>query len=145
MKVVLTKTIEHLGVIGDTKDVKLGYARNYLFPKRLAILATDARAKTYRAERKTAQEALNKQRALISELAGQWRGQAYTIKARASAEGSLYGSVGAKEIRKLLGREDLDIEVPTLKLVGTHAVDVRLADGTTVPITVTIVPDGPTA
>lgn len=145
MKVVLTKTIEHLGVIGDTKDVKPGYARNYLFPKRLAILPADKRAKTYRAERASALEALNKQRAIIGELANQWRGQSYTVKARASEEGSLYGSVGAKEIRKLLGREDVDIEVPTLKTVGTHAIDVRLADGTTFPITVTIVADNATA
>lgn len=141
MQVVLTKTIEKIGVVGDVKEVKAGYARNYLFPKRLAVLAADPLAKKYRAERKTALAALDKQRAVISELAEQWRGQTYKVKARASEEGHLYGSVGVKEMRKLLGRDDLDIEMPTLKTVGTHKIELRLADGSSVPVTLVIEAD----
>lgn len=141
MKVVLAQTKPELGVIGEIKDVKPGFARNFLFRRKLAVLPTDARAKTYRAARAQAREELFKGRALVAELAKKWQGQTLTVTARASEDGTLYGSVGAKEIMKLLGREDLAIEVPALKNTGTHQIELGLPHGVRVPITVVINPE----
>lgn len=142
MKVILTKTIDHLGVVGEAKDVKPGYARNFLFPKGLAVLTDDVRAKALRQQRAAAQEAYEKQRHLLEELAQQWRGKTYTLTARASDEGALYGSVGVKEVRKLLGRDDLDFELTPLKEVGTHQVQLVFAGGLSIPVTIVIEPEG---
>ncbi len=142
MKVVLTKTLDHVGVVGEAKEVKPGYARNFLFPKGLAVLSDDPQAKTFRQQHKAAQASYEKQRHLVSELAEQWRGKTYTLSARASDEGALYGSVGLKEIRKLLGREDLDFEVTPIKQTGTHQVVLGFTGGVQVPVTIIIEPEG---
>jgi large subunit ribosomal protein L9 len=139
MKVVLVKTMPDLGVIGDTKDVKPGFARNFLFRRKLAVLPTDPRAKSYRAARAVAREELLKGRALVTELAKKWTGQTLKITARAGEDGTLYGSVGAKELMKLLGRDDVAVEAPVLKTLGTHAVNLSLPHGVSVPVTVVIV------
>lgn len=141
MKVVFTQTIQGVGIVGEERDVKAGYARNFLFPRRLAILPTDPRAKDLRGERQAAETAMGAQKRVLSELADGWRGQTFTTKARASAEGVLYGSVGVKEIRKLLGRDDLQFETSAVKEVGTHALKLRFIDGTIVPITLIVEPE----
>ena len=138
MKVVLTQTLTNLGVIGETKEVKPGYARNYLFARKLAVLPTDSRAKGYRSARATAQAELVKGRALVTELAKKWQGETLKIMARASEDGTLYGSVGPKEIRKALGRDDIAIETPILKTVGLHTIELKLPYEMTVPVTVVI-------
>lgn len=138
MKVVVARTTDVLGVIGETKDVKPGYARNFLFPRKLAVLPTDPRAKAYRAARGEAVASLTKERALIAELADMWRGQTVIIKARASDDGTLYGSVGTKEILKALGRDDVACQAPSLKRVGTHTIELTLPPETAVPLTVVI-------
>ena len=141
MKVILAQTTDGLGVIGETKEVKPGYARNYLFRHKLAVLPTDPRAKGYRSARTAAREELLKGRALVTELAEKWKGQTVTMTARASEDGTLYGSVGSKEIMKLLGRDDVAVEAPQLKQLGNHAVDLKLPYGVTVPVTVVIEPE----
>ena len=141
MKVVLAKTIETLGIIGETKEVKPGFARNYLFARKLAVLPTDARAKAYRAARAAARTELLKGRALVTELAEKWRGQTVTVKARASEDGVLYGSVGAKEVMKALGRDDIQVQMSALKAVGSHKIELQLPHGLTVPITVIVQSD----
>ena len=138
MKVVLARTIDRLGIVGETKDVKSGYARNFLFARKLAVLPTDARAKGYRAARQAAKDELLKGRALVTELVEKWRGQTVTITARASDDGTLYGSVGAKEIMKALGRDDVAIQMPALKSVGSHSIELNLPYGLSVPLTVII-------
>ncbi|MBI4175191.1 50S ribosomal protein L9 [Candidatus Berkelbacteria bacterium] len=141
MKVILTKPVELLGTIGETKEVKPGYARNFLFPQRLAIIATDPRAKKLRAQYHASASQVKQERALIGELADQWRNQTFTVKARASADGTLYGSVGLKELRKALGREDLDFELPILKTVGRHEISLKFRSGIVIPVVVVIEPE----
>lgn len=141
MKVIFTKTVDRVATMGETKDVKPGFARNFLFPRRLAILPSDPRAKALRKERARLAAEIAKERALLAELASQWRGQTFTLKARADETGTLYGSVGVKEIKKLLGRDDLTFDAPTLKTVGSHAIELKFRDGTIIPLTVVITPE----
>lgn len=138
MKVIFTQTVPDMAQRGETKEVKSGYARNFLFPRRVAILPTDPRARALRAQYRTQALTLANQKRLLAELSAGWRGQTFKVKAKASADGTLYGSIGLKEIRKLLGRDDLEFTMPTLKNVGTHAIELTFTDGTTIPITVVI-------
>lgn len=138
MKVLLTQTIEGVGYRGDEKEVASGYARNFLFPRGLATILSDPRAKELKAERRAQISTRDSQKRVVSELAATWKGQTFTTKARASEDGVLFGSVGAKEIRKLLGRDDLEFTAPTLKKIGRHAIELTFTDGITVPVTVII-------
>lgn len=141
MKVTLTQTVDHLGVIGETKEVKPGYARNFLFPQGLAVLPNDPRAGSFRQQHAAALAAYEKQRHLVAELAEQWRGKTYTVSARASEDGTLYGSVGSKEIRKLLGRDDIDFEVQPIKEIGSHTTNLKFVGGVTIPVTIVVEPE----
>jgi len=138
MKVLLTQFVEGVGQRGEEKEVTSGYARNFLFPRGLATILSDPRAKELKAERRAMVSTRDSQKRVVSELAATWKGQTYTTKARASEDGSLYGSVGPKEIRKLLGRDDIDFDCPTLKQLGRHTIELAFADGIKVPITVII-------
>lgn len=141
MKVIFTKTVEGVARLGEEKEVKPGFARNFLFPQNLATVMTDLRVKSLQAEYRSQTVSRDSQKKVVSELANTWKGQTFVIKARASDDGSLYGSVGSKEIRKLLGRDDIQFESPTLKKIGSHAIELAFTEGITVPITVVIEPD----
>ncbi len=138
MKIILTQTVEKFGLLGDELDVKPGFARNFLFVRKLAVLPTDRRAKQLRKERQALKQIVASQKNLIQELASQWRQQQLSISARASEDGTLYGSVGRKEILKALGRDDVDLDVPNLKKVGRHQIEARFIDGTVIPLKVVI-------
>lgn len=138
MQVVLTQTVDKLGIVGDTKEVKRGFARNFLFPRKLAVLPGDPKAKILRKQRRAIAETLSSQKTLIQELATQWRNQEVTIRARSSEDGTLYGSVGRKEILKALGRDDIDLDVPNLKKIGSHRIEARFIDGVSIPLTIHI-------
>lgn len=141
MKVVLKKTYESLGTVGDTLEVKAGFARNFLFPRSLAVLSNDPQAKKLRAGRSKTLAAIAVQQKLVSELAKNWEGQTYRLTARASTEGTLYASLGHKEISKLLGRDDLEFEVEPIKSVGTHVLNLKFSTGLNVSITLIVEPE----
>ncbi len=110
MKVVFLESIEGTAVVGDVKEVKNGFARNYLLPRGLAAPAKEpylerARAGAVREARK--QEALDKDASAIAE---RLEGQTITMIARVGEQGKLYGSITsvhiAEEVTKLIGHEE---------------------------------------
>lgn len=102
MQVLLTKDIRKLGHVGDVVDVKPGYARNYLYPQRMAIEPTEENLKSIEEARK--QAAAERARRLEEYRAEAERMKDVTISIEmlANAEGTLYGSVGPKEIAHAL-------------------------------------------
>lgn len=143
MKVVLTQAVARLGGIGETHEVRTGYAKNYLLPNKLAVLTNDSRARTYRRERRAATLKLLETKTVIKELALQWQGTEVTIKAKASPDGTLYGSVGTKEILKALGRKDVALTIEeAIKQTGHHTLKAVFPDGTAITLTVTVVAEG---
>lgn len=142
MKVVLSQSVDQLGVVGETKDVKPGFARNYLFPRKLAVLAKDPLAKQFRSLMVQAREDRRAQSHKLAQLADQWKGQSFKLTARAADDGTLYGSVSVKDVKKLLGRDDLDFSMPVVKTIGTHGIDLRFNDQVTIPITLVVEPEG---
>ncbi|WP_299028458.1 50S ribosomal protein L9 [uncultured Thermanaerothrix sp.] len=132
MKVLLIKDVYKLGRAGDVKKVADGYARNYLIPQGLAILATPGALK--RAEAIRAQAAARRA-ALNNELAGvaqRINGLVLTFPARASETGKLYGSVTpqmiAEAINQKLGTQinRHQVETEPIRTLGEHRARVRL-------------------
>lgn len=136
MKLILTAEVEHLGVAGDTVEVKDGYGRNYLLPRRLAIVATrgaQKQADDIRRARATKTvrdlEHANELKAAIEAL-----GPVSLPMKTASDSGKLFGSVTAGDVVtaiKKAGGPSLDKRIVRLpkahiKTVGTHPVTVQL-------------------
>ena len=150
MKVVFLESIEGTAVVGDVKEVKNGFARNYLLPRGLAAPAKEpylARAKAGAVREAVKQQALDKSASIIAE---KLEGQQITMIARVGEQGKLYGSITsvhiAEEVAKLLG-EDAEFDhrkvlLPeAIKEVGVQPVRIRLTRNVEAAIEVEVVPE----
>lgn len=151
MKVVLIEEVESLGIPGDVREVKDGFARNYLLPRRLAVVATPAelsRAESRRRAELARRERLNVE---MSTVAERLQTEPLTVEARVGPGGRLYGSVTATEIAEALSaRIGLEVDRRAVELaqplreLGEHAVRVRLAPDVAPTIAVVVQPLGGT-
>lgn len=131
MKVVLRADVENLGNKGDLVDVADGYARNYLVPRGLALKATRGIEKQADAMRRNREARDKRDREAAQALADQFEGRTITVKARAGAEGRLFGSVTsvdvADAVHKQTGveidRRKINLDEPLKELGG---VDLQL-------------------
>jgi large subunit ribosomal protein L9 len=106
MQIVLVKDVEGLGKTGELKDVKEGYARNFLLPKKLAVISSDPRAMELLKQKKEKNiEVVQKQKSQ-EEILAKIAGEKFTFQAKADKKGKLYGSIGPKEIAKKIGIDE---------------------------------------
>jgi large subunit ribosomal protein L9 len=133
MKVVFLQNVEGMAQIGEVKEVADGYGRNYLLPKKLALLATPGAMRQAEVQRKVEAARQSRLDTEMTELAKRLEGTGITIKVKAGAEGKLFGSVTSADIAQGLlqvanvevDRRKIDLEEP-IKQVGTYEVIVRL-------------------
>lgn len=134
MQVILTQDVPKLGQRGDVVEVTPGYARNYLIPKGLAVLANEANLKMLQEKARAEERKRAKERAQAEELAKKLEGLSLTIEARAGVEDKLYGSVTAADIAKALASQGIEIDKrkivldEPIKELGVYKVRVHLAD-----------------
>ncbi|MBI3289725.1 MAG: 50S ribosomal protein L9 [Elusimicrobia bacterium] len=132
MKVILRSTIDHLGRAGDVKDVKTGYARNYLLPRKLAELATESSLKYWEKGKEKRQTIVAAEVKTAKELAEKLAGVKLTFAVPASEEGKLFGSVGKADVLKSLKAAGYDVPKNSvrletaIKITGEHEVELRL-------------------
>jgi len=132
MQVILKKDIEKLGKVGEAVSVKVGYARNFLFPKKLALPATEANLKVVEREKeKTAQrQAQEKQRS--EELAKKLAITSCTITVQAGEDGKLFGSVTNQDIAAAYKAEGIEIDKRKIEIsepvkeVGVFKINIKL-------------------
>jgi large subunit ribosomal protein L9 len=148
MKIILLSDVYKQGVAGEIVDVKDGYARNYLIPKRFAVKATEAeikRAAKLR-EQSVARKAALENR--LNDLARQIDGVELFFERRASPTGKLFGSVTVSEIADALNKKtgiDINkrrISQAGVREVGTHRIAVRLGSETVPHLLVSVVREG---
>ena len=147
MKVLLLRDHDKLGKAGDVKNVADGYARNFLLPRGLAVLATGGTLKQAETIRKAEEKRRAKLFAEAQAVANQLTGTTLTFHALAGETGKLYGSITANDIAEAIQREK-GIEVDKRKLelreplrsIGTHTVAIRLAAELVPSVTVIIEP-----
>jgi len=132
MEVILRENLDKLGARGQTVKVADGYARNYLLPRKLAVVATEANKKIVEQERHAHLRRETKAAADASELAGLLNGVTVTIRQKAGEHDQLFGSVTAKDIAEALSRQNFTIDRKKIQLddpirqLGQHKVAVRL-------------------
>jgi large subunit ribosomal protein L9 len=150
MKLLLKKDVPSLGYVGDIVNVKIGYARNFLLPNRLATEPTQG---NIRAIAKDKEEADKRRRAHLEGLiaiASAVNEAEVTIEAAANPDGHLYGSVGAREIAAALKEQGHQIEPGHIELrdpirrLDSQTVMVRLGQEVTAEVKVWVVASGAT-
>lgn len=148
-KLLLKEDVDALGRKGEIVTVKPGYARNFLLPQGLALIA-DANA--LRMQERLKEE--RKKQAVVdlkeSEiLAEKMKGIVLTTNVKVDQEGHMYGSVTAHDLMKqleqehgiILGKRDIQLKHP-IKTLGSHTIEVKLKEGVKTEFGVTIHAEG---
>jgi large subunit ribosomal protein L9 len=145
MEVILREDIPNLGKIGEVVRVRDGFARNYLLPRGLVLVANKKNLKTFEHQKKLVAD--QKQRILrqAKSVGDQLDGVSLTIAMRTGEEGKLFGSVTNIQIEKALKAKGLDVHRrkihldEPIKTLGDFDVPIRLTAELTVPIKVSVV------
>jgi large subunit ribosomal protein L9 len=146
MEVILREDVPHLGHVGDVVRVKPGYARNYLLPRGLAVVADKRSTRQLDHERRVAAEKRERTLRAARTVAEKLTALRVVIRARAGDEGKLFGSVTNMDVEKALAEQGLTIERRRIRLdepikrLGEHRVAVQLAVGVTAEVTVVVEP-----
>ncbi len=148
MEVILLQKVANLGNIGDKVKVKPGYGRNFLLPSGKAALATAANLKKFEARRAELEKAASDSLTRAQGRARELENFKLDLRAKAGAEGKLFGSVGTADIAEELTKAGIAIErsevrLPggPIRLVGEHHVKLHLHSDVEIdlPITITAV------
>jgi large subunit ribosomal protein L9 len=146
MKVILIKNVSHLGDQGEIKEVALGYARNFLLPKGLAIEATPQALEELEAQKAKIAKAAEADLAKMQQLANRLDGQTIEIKTKASESGSLYAALTPVRIAAALKTQGFAVKKEQIisqpiKEIGEHEVVINLDHGLEVKITLVVNPE----
>lgn len=144
-KIILKKYVPNLGNEGDVVTVKDGYARNYLLPRKMAVVVRGAALKVVEQERRGRQSRILKEQSDARALAEKLKETTLMIEKRADEDGTLYGAVSPAEIVHALtasgfpkfNPDVIHFHAP-LKKIGEHTVEVVLAKGIEAPVKVTV-------
>jgi large subunit ribosomal protein L9 len=133
MKLILQESITGLGNPGDLVQVKSGYGRNYLLPSGKAIIANEENMKVFEAKQEELKLQEEKRLESAKEIFEKINEFSVSQNVAISEEGTMYGSVGTKEISELLEANDFQIErsavrLPegSLKELGNYVIDIEL-------------------
>lgn len=133
MKVILLKDVKGLGKEGDLVNSKDGYARNFLFPKNLAVEATPANLKKWEEKKQAEEDKRRGEQKDALQLKEKIEKLTVEIKAKGGTGGRLFGSITSQDIAAALSKQhkiDIDkrkIELKeNIKTVGTTSVEVKL-------------------
>ena len=110
MKIILLSNLGKLGLAGQTKEVKDGYARNYLIPRGLALLANAGSLKKYEDLDKTRQRNVEMQKQKFLKIKDEIEKISLTVTAEAKNDEELYGAVSESQIEKLLEAEGISLQ-----------------------------------
>jgi len=116
MKIILLKDVEKLGKKDEVKNVADGYARNFLIPNKLAVLATKSDLIKLEEQKKIEAEKSEEELKAYQELASQIDGLELEIQAKVSEESKLFGAVTESQIAEKLKRKNLEIKKEQIKL-----------------------------
>lgn len=144
MKVVLLADVKGHGKKGELCNVSDGYARNFLFPKKLAVEADNAALNELKNREESAAHHKSEEIKAANETAAKLEGKTVVIKAKAGSGGRLFGSVTSKEIAQQI-KNELGIEidkkkmtVPDIKNFGEYTAEIKLYQGISAKLTVKV-------
>ena len=144
MEVILLERIEKLGQMGDVVNVRSGYARNYLLPKKKAVTKTDGNMAYFESQRTQLEAANLENKSEAEKLSEKIEGIFIAMVRQAGDAGQLYGSVNARDIAAgaaeagiIIERRQITLERP-IKTLGLHPVTVSLHPEVQVTVTANV-------
>jgi large subunit ribosomal protein L9 len=146
MELILKQTVESIGEEGDIVKVKPGYARNYLIPQKLAVIANKSNLASLEQGRAAINARREKQREGTEALSKRLSGASVTIAQRVGEEDKLFGSVTSSDIALKLAELDIEVDKKNIllpepiKSLGETAVSVKVGYQMTTDIMVQVVP-----
>ena len=146
MKVILLDKIIRLGDIGDVVNVKSGFARNFLIPQKKAMFANDENIKIVEAKKAELAAESEDLKVKAQAAADSVSGKEIVIKVSVSEEGTMYGSIGTREIEEACQQADIQIDKSQIQLpegpikeIGEHSVSISFHQEVSTEIIVKVV------
>lgn len=146
MKVILLQDVKNVGKKGEVINASDGYARNFLFPRKLAQEATEANLHILNNKNEKERKQKLAEMEAAQKLAAELKGKEINIKAKTGENGKLFGAITSKDVAALIKSQykiDIDkkkIVMDTIKLSGTYEIDVKLYPEVSTKMKVIIVP-----
>ena len=144
MKVILLKDVKGQGKKGEVVDVNEGYARNFLVKKGLAEVATASKLNELKQKKAAADYHKAEEVKATKALAEELKGKTFTVKIKAGQGGKVFGSVTGANIADSLQAAGYSVDkkkvvlAQPIKNVGTYEVDLKLMEGISSKINVTV-------
>jgi large subunit ribosomal protein L9 len=148
MKVILKHDVKGLGREGDLKEVKDGYARNFLLPTGKAIVADKGALANWERHRDQREDRDRAERAAAEATAEKLRDLKLEIPVKAGERGRLFGAVTSHQIAALINSEGVELDRHALhlrepiKALGDYKIDIRLMPGVDAVVAVSVVAEG---
>lgn len=146
MKVILLQDIKKVGKKGDVIEASDGYARNFLFPRKLAQEASDVNMHILNNKKENERKQKLAELEAAQKLANELKGKEITIKAKVGESGKLFGAITSKDVAELIKQQykiEIDkkkIVMDTIKLAGGYEIEVKLYPEVSTKMKVIIVP-----
>ena len=132
MKVILTENVKLVGDIGEIVNVSPGHARNFLFPRRLAVFADESNKKTLENQKRALSRKIEEERTKAFEVKKKFDGLEIELVKKVGANGKLFGTITSRELSKELRERGIDlekrlisIETP-IKSIGTFNIKAKI-------------------
>ena len=147
VEIVLKENLEHLGSIGDVVKVRRGFARNYLLPRGLAVVASRGNVRQLEHEKSVQNQRIAKLRAVQEKVVAQLAKVTVMVAKEAGEDGKLFGSVTSNDVLEGLKNRGVEFEIDkkklimpeqTIKEVGSYEVGVKLPYGLTATVKVEV-------
>ena len=145
MKVVFLQDLTNVARAGEIKEVASGYGRNFLIPKKIALLANSSALSTIKTQLKTEASSQVQTEDRLAEMAQQLEGKEITLKARVGAKDRLYGSITSADIASelqntsgvVIDKRKIELADP-IRQLGSYEVAIKLAKDIIPKIKVTV-------
>ena len=132
MQIILRQDFEKLGKVGDIVEVKDGYARNFLIPRKIAYLATDGNKQALEAEKQQQSDRAKKELTRSQKVVAELEKVSITLKVKVGEDEKIFGSVTSQMIAEALAekgitvdKRSIELEEP-IKALGIYTINVKI-------------------
>ncbi len=145
MQVILLEDVQPLGKAGDMVKVSDGYGRNYLIPKKKAVLATDKNVKALEHQKRVVQQKMGKTKKSAGKIAEEIEKLSCTFSKTVGESGKLFGAITSMDIESYLKEKGLEVDrkkillEEPIKSIGLYTVPIKLHSDITANLKVEVV------
>lgn len=147
LELLLTESVDNLGIVGDVVKVRTGYARNYLLPNNYATTPTEDKIKALAAKRAEAERQQRELRAQREAMIKKMEGLEVAIIRSCNDQGMLYGSITQQDVCDVLSQQGYHLKPrdvrlgQTIKRIDTYHITIKVASDLETEVTLKIQPD----